>query len=283
MAITYGDQIIENLETMRLVASLHPRLALLGVAVELEVLIKEIFPPPSIKRWIKQTVQQNPGTKESDAITAAARDCLRELAREIRLPPDLATDLGSWLFQIMERGNECRHTRTPVSPLEVDRAVTNAIEFVTILRSKGWDSEFTCEKHGFSAPFHLGEILERPAGSGWVVICPDCRGESESRRVEHQSKLAEYKAKLADWEATVAQERVEPGAYNSVDGMREILKKGLGLRPLRPFPVFPASGKIGEYSIARADEVELLKEEHVVMRERARALVGELSKNMQGK
>jgi hypothetical protein len=167
--ITYYDQIISNLRRFQQVALLHPRLAMVGIESEFEIMIQEIVPP----EIFKEIVSDNSLNKQYDPRypeTTTARQALRSIIQLNYFSKDMQDSIR----EILRKGGDCRHSRAKATYDDVIIAIEQAIRFVDEIGKLGFENAFICAEHNWHRDFVFEEIFITPIGEPYVVFCPDC-------------------------------------------------------------------------------------------------------------
>ena len=162
MASTYKDLVRSNLEDLRLVALFHPRLALVGVASEIENLYKELL-PHRVNTWATRVQAPHPETK---AVTHHIRMQKWSSALPIKL-----RQFASSLFE-SEGGGAYRHSRKVVTVPQVIENVRNALALLEALGEIYYPKHIRCQDHRATADWHLAAVLNAEPGTVIKVVCP---------------------------------------------------------------------------------------------------------------
>lgn len=182
--MTYAEAVLDNLKNCRTVALLHPRLAVVGVASELEILFREMFPPDVMDRWTKDFRQRNP--KHPFPQTAAIREKLYGQSRESVFSEGLRKLLSS----ILRRADECRHTRVGVTLREAEHTIDEASEFINRLRQLESKRVLRCAKDSHVS-FRYADVLDGALGATIKLRCPKCHGVIATHVIANPSEASQ--------------------------------------------------------------------------------------------
>lgn len=200
MSVTYADQIIENLENLLSVAVFHPRLAVLGIESEFEVMFGQMIPESYLRSEVEEyAFRQHPYPE-----TAVVRRELHKFARDNRLPEELRDFLG----ELESAAGDCRHSPEEIHLGEVKYAVKKAIAVVRALRDITWQRTLYCpiDKILLDLPFKA--FLDRQPGATFAVTCPTCERKLIEVVVPQSPEagrphLTGAQSKLTDWATRV--------------------------------------------------------------------------------
>jgi hypothetical protein len=283
MSNTYGGQIVQNLEQLRTIAVFHPRLALLGVAVELEVFVRETIPSERLQEIADAEIKKR-GYSQERADSLAVRNYLRDF---IAKWDEIPIELRRWLPEIIRRGDLCRHTRVKVSTAEAETAIANAIALIASMSTIELADAFTCKKHRRNVPFSFKDILH--ATESWLVKCPDCTQAYSASQENYKAKKQEYERQRREYEWNLREYGSVEDCDELPDGTRYTFTRALGgIVKFPPFPPYPPTVApprwIGRIKVHRASDASDPERETTPMHQMAiQTLAGELLKWMTSK
>lgn len=171
MSFTYMDGVLMNLDRIRIVGFLHPRLAMVGIESELETIFLEALPPQLIDERLSEYDRRKP--KDPRDYEERKSTIIRY---ELSNSPNLTSQpkqSDQFLRDLKKRAGQARHSRAAVSVYRVGRAVDQAKAFVNLLKESTMEKALNCENEKLRVDFHLGKVLMTESGQ-ITLPCPSC-------------------------------------------------------------------------------------------------------------
>ncbi|MDR7476051.1 MAG: hypothetical protein QN152_11040 [Armatimonadota bacterium] len=155
-----------NLENLKLIPLLHPRLALVGVASEIENSYREGV-EFGARKWAQDwaTAFNPPPFPETSAVRAHLRDK--------KYSKGLAPELARFVGDLFEQDGAYRHTRAKVSTEDANRAIDLAIRLLEAHREIFYPKLQNCDQHSAKLPWYFAHVLEATPGAEVIVHCSE--------------------------------------------------------------------------------------------------------------
>ena len=174
MPETYAEQIVQNLWNLRQVALFHPRLAMVGVQSELEIVIQEVLPPKYFATLVRKFHERVPKHRFPDS--GAARDELIRLGESVG-SKDFVEILRRW-------AGTSRHTGTVIEVDFVTDGIETAVDFLEALTRKTYKNVLSCPKDRRRSDFHLADVLLARPGTVLELCCANVQCGALSDQIQ---------------------------------------------------------------------------------------------------
>ncbi len=179
----YWEGVVENLELLRKIGVLHPRIAYVAVAREIEIMCQEINPggvEVEAADIDSQGRLRAHGRTQPERRALARTQAARWMVREFRKAQFLSYGTRCVLGELSRREGECAHRRVKITYDEVSAAIDSAIELVRALTNEDvCTPSFHCSQ-GHLVAHHVRTIMEAAPGEVVEEKCDEC-GEVFSR------------------------------------------------------------------------------------------------------
>ncbi len=189
----YWEAITKNLKALKTIALFHPRLALLGVHSEIEVMQYEI--DPYLSKEFGDILAEKARRKKRE-LPHAKTKAVQKLLLFFIGSKHLSEDVRHSLSTLVRLANNCRHTRAEMTSWRVDQAITDTIKLVGELREFPIPHKLVCPKcKRKGAEWYFKTVLDASIGERIEKECPQCGHEITYQVPSPLERLGVYEEK----------------------------------------------------------------------------------------